>query len=65
MNAIGEVAKESAKLMIQYEHIISKDERQLNDIGSLPKSLWAVYNYLKSFSYNNRNGCSGEIGFFF
>ena len=65
VNAIGEVAKESAKLMIQYEHIISKDESQLNDIGSLPKSLWAVYNYLKSFPITTVTVAAEKLGFSF
>ena len=34
---------------MQYESIISEDEYHLKENGKLPKSILAVYNYLKSF----------------
>lgn len=49
VNAIGETAKQSAELLMQYESIISEDEYYLKENGKLPKSILAVYNYLKSF----------------
>lgn len=49
VNAIGETAKQSAELLMQYESIISEDEYHLKENGKLPKSILAVYNYLKSF----------------
>lgn len=49
VNAIGETAKQSAELLMQYESIISEDEYHLKENNKLPKSILAVYNYLKSF----------------
>ena len=49
VNAVGESAKRSAKLIIRYEDIMVKDKKQLKDIQLLPKSTWLVYDYLKRF----------------
>ena len=49
VNAISETAKWSAQLLIQYEDIVVKDIKQLEDIQLLPKSVWLVYDYLKRF----------------
>lgn len=49
VNAVGESAKRSAKLLIRYEDIMVKDKKQLKDIQLLPKSVWLVYDYLKRF----------------
>lgn len=43
VNAISETAKWSAQLLIQYEDIVVKDIKQLEDIQLLPKSVWLVY----------------------
>lgn len=53
INAIQETTKQSAELLIQYESIISEDEYHLKENGKLPKSILAVYNYLKSFPITN------------
>lgn len=65
INAIQETTKQSAELLIQYESIISKDEYHLKENGKLPKSILAVYNYLKSFPITNITITERKLGLSF
>lgn len=51
--------------MIQYESIISEDEYHLKENGKLPKSILAVYNYLKSFPITNITITERKLGLSF
>ncbi len=62
VNAISETAKWSAQLLIQYENIVVKDIKQLEDIQSLPKSVWLVYGYLKLFPVTSISHAAKQLG---
>ena len=62
INAINETAKRSAQLLIQYEDIVAKDIKQLEDIQLLPKSVWRVYNYLKLFPVTSISHAATQLG---
>ena len=48
VNAIGETAKQSAELLMQYESIIAEDEYHLKENGKLPKMLSGKLNDVPS-----------------
>ena len=62
VNAISETAKWSAQLLIQYEDIVVKDIKQLEDIQLLPKSVWLVYDYLKRFPVTSISHAAKQLG---
>ena len=62
VNAINETAKRSAQLLIQYEDIVAKDIKQLEDIQLLPKSVWRVYDYLKLFPVTSISHAATQLG---
>ena len=62
VNAINETAKRSAQLLIQYEDIVEKDIKQLEDIQLLPKSVWRVYDYLKLFPVTSISHAATQLG---
>lgn len=62
VNAINETTKRSAQLLIQYEDIVAKDIKQLEDIQLLPKSVWRVYDYLKLFPVTSISHAATQLG---
>ncbi|WP_347224190.1 RhuM family protein [Bacteroides congonensis] len=62
VNAINETAKRSAQLLIQYEDIVAKDIKQLEDLQLLPKSVWRVYDYLKLFPVTSISHAATQLG---
>lgn len=65
VNAVGEVAKKSAKLMTQYERIIALDEHRLTEIGKSTKSIFEIYNYLKGTPITTITVAERNLGFSF
>lgn len=53
VNAVSMAAKCSANVLMQYENTISMDEKRLNEIPSMRKSVWTVYNHIKRFPITN------------
>lgn len=49
VNAVGEIAKWSAELLMQYENNILRDGKQIKESNSFSKSIWCIYSYLKRF----------------
>ena len=49
VNAIGETANQSARLLTQYENVIAEDEELLGNAKSQARSIWIVYNNLKKY----------------
>ena len=47
LNAVGQTAKRTAKTLLQYEHLLEKDQKLLTSVGKLPPSVFLVYEYLK------------------
>ena len=47
--AIGETAKQTAKLLAQYEKDILRVEQWIKENTPSAKSIWSVYNYLKRY----------------
>lgn len=50
------------QLLIQYEDIVAKDIKQLEDIQLLPKSVWRVYDYLKLFPVTSISHAATQLG---
>lgn len=65
VKAIGETAKQSAKLLIKYEHTTAKDEKLLINIGEISRSTSIVYKYFKRFPITNILYVSKVTGFSF
>lgn len=65
VNAVGEVAQKSAKLMTQYERIIALDEHRLTEIGKSTKSIFEIYNYLKDTPITTITVAERNLGFSF
>ena len=65
VNAVGEVAKKSAKLMTQYERIIALGEHRLTEIGKSTKSILEIYNYLKDTPITTITVAERNLGFSF
>lgn len=53
VNAINEATKLSAQLLMQYEDVISSDEKKLSGITPLPKSVSIIYDCLKKYPIIN------------
>lgn len=53
VNALGEIARQSARLLVQYENAIFEAEQLIKDSTPSSKSIWSVYNYLKKFPISN------------
>lgn len=49
VNALDEIARRSAKLLVQYENAILEAEQRIKNSTPSSKSIWSVYNYLKRF----------------
>lgn len=49
MCAVGQAAKQTAELLVQYEQFVAEDGERLMHIGDLPKSIFSVLEYLKRF----------------
>ena len=47
--AVGQAAKQTAELLVQYEQFVAEDGERLMHIGDLPKSIFSVLEYLKRF----------------
>lgn len=62
VKAISETAKWSAQLLIQYEDIVVKDIKRLQDIQLLPKGVWLVYDYLKLFLVASISHAAKQLG---
>jgi len=65
VNAVGEVAKKTAKLMTQYERIIALDKHRLTEIGKSTKSIFEIYNYLKDTPITTITVAERNLGFSF
>lgn len=48
-NAVGQVAKQSAEQLMQYEQPVAEAEDRLMHIGDFPKSIFSMFEYLKRF----------------
>lgn len=46
---VGQAAKQTAELLVQYEQFVAEDGERLMHIGDLPKSIFSVLEYLKRF----------------
>lgn len=65
VNAISEVAKQSAQLLIEYESIISKDISQLKSAALQSKSIWSIYDFLKRFPITRISNAAEQLGLSF
>lgn len=65
VNAVGQVAKQSAEQLIQYEQHIIEDLEHLMDIENLPKSVFSLYEYLKRCPIINSSTAAKNIGLSF
>lgn len=65
VNAVGQVAKQSAEQLIQYEQHIIEDLEHLMDIENLPKSIFSLYEYLKRCPIINSSTAAKNIGLSF
>jgi len=65
VNAIGETAKQSAKLLEQYEHLIADSEKCLIYMKMSHKSIETIYGYLKRFPITNISHAVNRTGLSF
>lgn len=65
VNAIGQTARQSTELLVQYERIIAEDERFLKDTKILSRSVCTVYEYFKHFPSTNISNAANETGLSF
>lgn len=49
VNSLGQVAKKTAEILIQYEQYVAEDWNRLMSVRNLPKIVFSVYEYLKRF----------------
>lgn len=65
VNAIGQTARQSAELLVQYEGIIGEDECFLKDTRISSRSVCIVYEYFKHFPSTNISNAVNETGLSF
>ncbi len=65
VNALGEIARRSARLLVQYENAIFEAEQLIKDSTPSSKSIWSVYNYLKKFPISNISSAMERTSFSF
>lgn len=65
VSAIGETAKQSSKMLIQYENAIAEDEKILCTTKSKDRSVWVVYNNLKKFPLSSTSHAKEQTGLSF
>ncbi len=65
MNALDEIARRSAKLLVQYENAILEAEQRIKDSTPSSKSVWSVYNYLKRFPISSISCAIEQTSFSF
>ena len=53
INIVRQTVKQSAEILMRYEQTIKQDEYCLRNIGPLSKSVWTVYNHLKTNPITN------------
>ena len=63
--AVGEAAKQSAKLLAQYENDILWAEQQIKENTLSSKSIWGVYNYLKRYPVSSISRATEQTRFSF
>lgn len=63
--AVGEAAKQSAKLLAQYENDILWAEQQIKENTLSSKSIWGVYNYLKKYPVSSISRATEQTRFSF
>lgn len=47
LNAVRETVKQTAKTLLQYEHLLERDQKLLSSVEKLPPSIFLVYECLK------------------
>lgn len=47
LNAVRETVKQTAKTLLQYEHLLERDQKLLASVEKLPPSIFLVYECLK------------------
>lgn len=65
VNAIGQTARQSAELLVQYERIIAEDECFLKDAKISSRSVCTAYEYFKHFPSTNISNAVNETGLSF
>lgn len=65
VNALDEIARRSAKLLVQYENAILEAEQRIKDSTPSSKSIWSVYNYLKRFPISSISCAIEQTSFSF
>lgn len=65
VNAVGQAAKQSADILLRYEQHIATDWENLVAVGNLPKSVFAVYEYLKRYPIISSPSAAKSIGLSF
>lgn len=65
VNAIGQAAKKSAEVLMQYEQCIADDWERLKATGNISKSIRSVYKHLLSHPITNASFAEKNIGLSF
>lgn len=65
VNALDEIARRSAKLLVQYKNAILEAEQRIKDSTPSSKSIWSVYNYLKRFPISSISCAIEQTSFSF
>ena len=65
VNAIGQVTKRSAEILMQYEQLVTEDREHLKNAGNIPKSIVLVYEHLKRYPIANASFVAKSIGLSF
>lgn len=63
VNAVGEIAKCSAELLIQYENNILRDGKQIKESNSFSRNIWCIYSYLQRFPITSIPCAVEQTGF--
>jgi Fic family protein len=63
--ALGEAAKQSARLLAQYEKDILWAEQRIKEDTLSSKSIWSVYNYLKRYPVSSISHATEQTRFSF
>lgn len=65
VNGVDEVAKQSAKLLVQYDYFVAEDKRRMISTGTPPKSVLALFEHLKRFPITSISIAKEKLNFSF
>lgn len=65
VNVVGQAAKQSVEILIQYEQLVAEDGERLMHIGDISKSVFSVLGYLKRFPITTVSYAEKYVGISF